>query len=141
MEEIKIGEYIRTKHDYIVKVVNINEWREPSMKYGVEANYLKDIMFIGDNEILKHSFNIINLLEDKDIVILEYYVSKYRKRIQRKFEIEVFGKDIYFLNYRCSFLYNKEQQKFINGKGFNPKIKAIATKECFSRIEYKLEEK
>ena len=38
------------------------------MKYGVEANYLKDVMFIGDEDILKASHNIIDLTEVGDYV-------------------------------------------------------------------------
>ena len=65
---MKVGDYVRTKWGYICKIVNINEFREPSMKYGVEASYLKDIMFIGDEDIIKSSPNIIDLIEVGDIV-------------------------------------------------------------------------
>lgn len=60
--------YVRTKCGYICKIININDFREPSMKYGVEASYLKDIMFIGDDDILKASHNIIDLIEVGDYV-------------------------------------------------------------------------
>lgn len=60
--------FIRTKTGYICKLININDFREPSMKYGVEASYLKDIMFIGDDDILKASHNIIDLIEVGDYV-------------------------------------------------------------------------
>lgn len=60
--------YVRTKWGYICKIININDFREPSMKYGVEASYLKDIMFIGDDDISKASHNIINLIEIRDYV-------------------------------------------------------------------------
>ena len=36
------------------------------MKYGVEANYLKDVMFIGDDDVVKASYNIIDILEVGD---------------------------------------------------------------------------
>ena len=68
METLSVGMYIRTKWGYICKIININDFREPSMKYGVEASYLKDIMFIGDNEIIKASHNIIDLIEVGDYV-------------------------------------------------------------------------
>lgn len=65
MEEIKVREYVRTKEGYIAKVININDFREPSMKYGVEANYFKDILFTGDENIVKHSFDIIDLIRER----------------------------------------------------------------------------
>ena len=60
--------YVRTKWGYICKIININDYREPSMKYGVEASYLKDVMFIGDDDIVKASYNIIDLTETGDYV-------------------------------------------------------------------------
>ena len=60
--------YVRTKCGYICKIININDFREPSMKYGVEASYLKDVMFIGDDDILKASHNIIDLIKVGDYI-------------------------------------------------------------------------
>ena len=67
-DKLEVGIYVRTKWGYICKIININDFREPSMKYGVEASYLKDIMFIGDDDISKASHNIINLIEIRDYV-------------------------------------------------------------------------
>ena len=99
------------------------------------------LCFYRKKDILKHSKNIIDLIEDEDIVILEYYVSKCGKRIQRKFEpSNLLNKKIYFDNRHCSFCYDLENKKWIDGKGFNPKIKSVVTKELFKDIEYILEE-
>ena len=62
MEEIKVGDYVRTNNGYIAKISNINDFREPSMKYGIDANYWADIVFIGDEDIVKYSPNIIDLI-------------------------------------------------------------------------------
>ena len=40
--------------DYIIEIVSINEFREPSMKYGVDVwdgngNYAGDVTFFGDD--------------------------------------------------------------------------------------------
>ena len=67
-DKLEPNMYVRTKCGYICKIININDFREPSMKYGVEASYLKDIMFIGDDDILKASHNIIDLIEVGDYV-------------------------------------------------------------------------
>ena len=67
-DKLELNMYVRTKWGYICKIININDFREPSMKYGVEASYLKDIMFIGDDDILKTSHNIINIVQAGDYV-------------------------------------------------------------------------
>ena len=66
--KLKVGQFARLKSGYICKIININDFREPNMKYGVEANYLKDVMFIGDDDIIKASYNIIDILEKGDYV-------------------------------------------------------------------------
>ena len=66
--ELEVGQFARLKSGYICKIININDFREPNMKYGVEANYLKDVMFIGDDDVVKASYNIIDILEVGDYV-------------------------------------------------------------------------
>ena len=66
--KLEVGQFARLKSGYICKIININDFREPNMKYGVEANYLKDIMFIGDDYVVKASYNIIDILEEGDYV-------------------------------------------------------------------------
>ena len=66
--KLEVGQFARLKSGYICKIININDFREPNMKYGVEANYLKDIMFIGDDDVVKASYNIIDILERGDYV-------------------------------------------------------------------------
>lgn len=68
--KLEVGQFARLKSGYICKIININDFREPNMKYGVEANYLKDVMFIGDDDIVKASYNIIDILECGDIIKL-----------------------------------------------------------------------
>lgn len=66
--KLEVRMYVRTKDGYICRIININDYREPNMKYGVEANYLKDVMFIGDDDVVKASYNIIDILEVGDII-------------------------------------------------------------------------
>ena len=66
--KLEVGQFVRLKSGYICKIININDFREPNMKYGVEANYLKDVMFIGDDDIIKASYNIIDILEENDYI-------------------------------------------------------------------------
>ena len=89
-------------------------------------------------DIVKHSKNKLELLESEDIVVLEYYVSKYKRRIKRRFEIFKTRELIAFNNAHCNFLYDLSKQKFLDGKGFNIKIKSIVTKEQFKSVEYEI---
>ena len=112
--------YVRTNCGYICKIININDFREPSMKYGVEASYLKDIMFIEDDDILKASHNIIDLIEVGD------YVN---------------GEKVDYID-DCDgamreYYYDYEDASIDVGHYFE-EIKSIVTKEQFSSIEYRL---
>lgn len=80
------------------------------MKYGVEANYLRDVMFIGDEDIIKASHNIIDLIEVGD------YVNGY----------EVTSKD-QFLGFGNHDWYMLDNE-----------IKSIVTHEQFESMSYKL---
>lgn len=60
MDEIKVGEYVRTKNGKIAKVINNNYYI---------SEYLGCEKGIVDKEnILKHSSNIIDLIEEGDFV-------------------------------------------------------------------------
>ncbi len=111
--KLEVGMHVRTKNGYICKIININDYREPSMKYGVEANYLKDIMFISDDDIVKASFNIIDLIKPKDIIlgrdgrlyqcwkIYKDYVFTYSKNKQ--------GQTVTLVDYQIDKVLPKEQ--------------------------------
>ena len=68
MDKIKVGEYVRTKDGIIDKIFKFDEilneyWSEKGLVIDPEnkiGTHLKDI--------LKHSFNIKELIEDKDII-------------------------------------------------------------------------
>lgn len=70
--KISINEYVRIVDSlgiqYIGKVYNINEFRDPNMQYAIDCQIFNDYAFVGSNEILKHDFDIINLVEVGDYV-------------------------------------------------------------------------
>ena len=111
--KLETNMYVRTKWGYICKIININDFREPSMKYGVEANYLKDVMFIGDDDIIKANYSIIDLIKSKDIIlgrdgkiyqcwkIYKDYVFTYSKNKQ--------GQTITLVDYQIDKVLTKEQ--------------------------------
>ena len=79
MEEIKVGEYCRTEAGYISKIIkkhkDLIEFDEKIIsRYGEESTYLYSDDFFGDEtkEIIKHSPNIIELLEKGDIATFKY---------------------------------------------------------------------
>lgn len=99
MDEIKVGEYIRTKKGKI-------------FKYGKGRAYLGK-----DNEIVNHSFNIIDLIEEGDIV-----------NGQRVLYIEKEGLVIEMADYIFPYISIKEI-----------KIEEILTHEQYERNCYRLE--
>lgn len=111
--KLEVGQFARLKSGYICKIININDFREPNMKYGVEANYLKDVMFIGDDDVVKASYNIIDLIKPKDIIlgrdgkiyqcwkIYKDYVFTYSKNKQ--------GQTITLVDYQIEKVLTKEQ--------------------------------
>ena len=121
--KLEVGQFARLKSGYICKIININDFREPNMKYGVEANYLKDVMFIGDDDILKASHNIIDLIEPED------YVNDYKVvdiiHNNRKLE-------------PSTMVYCEYGNNYIGF--YNEEIKSVITDEQMEQMAYKVEE-
>ena len=125
--KLEVGMYVRTKWGYICELININDFREPSMRYGVEASYLKDVMFIGDEDILKASHNIIDLIEVGDIIKFEYDGTEY------VCDVYAYKGDEEDLAVACEniSIHIKE-----NNSRFE--LISIVTKEQFESMEYKV---
>ena len=71
--ELKVGMYVRFKDNkdiqYIGKLININEHREPCFKYTIEVTWCDDYIFIGDNDIIgEPSFDLTGLIKVGDYV-------------------------------------------------------------------------
>ena len=121
--KLELGMYVRTKNGYICKIININDYREPSIKYGVEADYLKDIMFISDDDIVKANFNIIDLIKPKDIIL---------GRDGRLYQCWKIYKDYVF-----TYSKNKQGQTVTL---VDYQIDKVLTKEHFDKLAYKVGE-
>ena len=121
--KLKVGQFARLKSGYICKIININDFREPNMKYGVEANYLKDVMFIGDDDVVKASYNIIDILEVGD------YVN---------------GNKVDFTNNNNKLSYEDKCIGFYDGDGditlFENGIKSVITHEQMEQMAYRVGE-
>lgn len=134
-DNIKKDDYAKLNIGNIVKVIGIkeNNVNKKAIYYGIY-----DDDWFDSSAVENFSADIIDLIETDDIVILEYYVAKYRQIMTRRFEVSKIGKMITFENAHCCFIYDLNKKKFINGRGFNVKIKSILTKEQFENISYKV---
>ena len=123
---MNIGDYVRTKSGYILKIVNINEFREPSMKYGLETSYVKDIVFMGDKDIIKSSSNIIDLIEVGDVILYK------DNSIVKILEIDnKLNPPYYLIKDYCDEFWETQEWVFDG-------IKSVITHEQIEQMEYKL---
>lgn len=123
---MRAGDYVRTKNGYICKIININDFREPSMKYSVDVNYLKDIVFIRDEDILKSSPNIIDLIEVGDI--LKFKDDKNYEEVQYIDKDKIYLTD--FIYYSGLQEYKEEMQQ---------DMEWVITHEQIENIKYEVE--
>ena len=128
MEEIKVGEYVRSRQGYIAKVIKIEEdycieFNKSIMRrYGEES----DMLFLNPeytyederSEIIKHSPNIIDLIEVGDYV--------------NGVKIEEFETEVNTVTKNKRIVAKYEWGKVIN----DFEIKEIVTKEQFEAIKY-----
>ena len=57
---------------YLAEIVNVNEWREPSMKYAVDIYFqgktvYEDVFFVGDEQIKNWKY-----IGNEDTTIIKY---------------------------------------------------------------------
>ena len=121
--KLEVGQFVRLKSGYICKIININDFREPNMKYGVEANYLKDVMFIGDDDVVKASYNIIDILEVGDILVDD---------TNRKLEILLIDDELMVRN--TGLIYDNNYYLPIKSIA----IKSVITHEQMEQMAYKV---
>ena len=111
MEDIKVGEYVRTKSGNIGKVLDItNVTMQKRKKYLIKWNISK-AYYITAIRIVKHSKNIIDLIEVGDYVNGHYVYEKLED-----------GR----VHIIAGLLLDKED------------IKSIVTKESFNSIKYEV---
>lgn len=112
---MKVGDYIRTNDGYINKIKKVNKWNVL-----VDARYLyEEEIIIANNEIIKSSPNIIDLIEVGD------YVNGYKVL------------NVLDFNDNSKML---SLEKIYDNKIASENIKSIVTKEQFESMEYKLGE-
>ena len=127
---MKVGDYVRTKEGNIYKIAKLG--------YNNET-------FWSDNddgwfEMYKSSPNIIDLIEENDLVRIEYYAPSYEERITRIFVVDFKNEnDIAFENSHCNLnIFDNKWAK--HDIKLNPVIKSIITHEQIESMEYKVKE-
>ena len=138
--------YVRTKYGYIARLNKINKTdRYTEYEFDNKIGYDYDGFFhsivedcIDDIEIIKTSHNIIDLIEEKDLLEIEYFSLRYEKRVTRLFEVTYKeGRFINLDNAKCQFMLI-DNDWTDNDKELEPIIKSIVTKEMYSSVEYRL---
>ena len=122
--EIEVGEWVRTKKGYIGKVIKIRErietYKNDREAYLVDWNH-KRATYISQIKDIKHSNNIIDLIQEGDYVNGTKVLHIMNGFAKGTMEIELSThKTIYRNDIKV--------------------IKSIVTKEQFKSIEYKLED-
>ena len=155
MKELKVGMYVRTHNGFISKIIEIK--REPisgneiilikgnykgnkDEEYGyVRDYYKKGTSFVYRGEIKEVSENIIDLIEEDDLLSIEYYSPRYEERVTRLFEVDYRHNEYLRLkNAYCDFmLVNNEFRE--TDRSLNPIIKSVVTKEQFNSVKYEVE--
>lgn len=140
--KLEVGQFVRFKdkrgNEYIRKIVEIPEDnRYASLYLDKDANYSKGLSI---KNVIKGSYNIIDILEEGDLVEIEFYSPRYETRVTRLFEVEFRNADsINFANVHC-------QLYILNGcwsnedKKLKPIFKSIVTHGQLEQMTYKVEE-
>jgi hypothetical protein len=122
---MKVNDYVRTTNGYIGKIFNINEYREPTLKYGILTNYIDmvDTHFIGEEDIAKSSPNIEDLIEVGDIIKYHQVQNNY---VKTNILYKAINNERKLIELEYDITHNKKS------------IISILTKEQFERCEYKI---
>lgn len=127
--ESKKGMYVRTNNG-IGTIHRISGDKIYSVK--LNKGHIKKYV----NILKEPSFNILDLIEEVDLLEIEYFSRRYKERVTRLFEITYLDEKYITLdNSRCNFtLTNKDFSK--GDKKLKPIIKRIITKEQLDSVAY-----
>lgn len=119
MEKIYVGEYIRTKNGYIAKIKGqaFNPAISDIFKLDVDYRDADDDLScrIDPRNIKKHSFNVIDLIREMDLINKKIVIEVYRPE----------GTYVKFIKLGDGSIITNDKE-----------IKSILTKEQYSSMEY-----
>ena len=129
--KLVVGMYVRTNNG-IGTIHRISGDKIYSVK--LNKGHIKKYV----NILKEPSFNILDLIEEGDLLEIEYFSRRYKERVTRLFEITYLDEKYITLdNSRCNFtLTNKDFSK--GDKKLKPIIKRILTKEQFGSVAYRI---
>lgn len=124
--KLKEGMYVRIKNlkgiEYLGMLININDFREPSMKYCIDIQ-ASDYVFISEDMILNANHNIIELIKNKDLVIDTknnvYLVDK----VEDNYVFTTSKNEDGLIKTLCDY-----------------QIKSVVTKELYEEVQFNFEE-
>ena len=126
-DEIKVGEWIRTKTGYIGQLNKISTYKINNKdKTMYLCRFSKSSWVISLNDIAKHSRNIIDLIEAKDMVNNKMVKKVFIDPFTKKKRLELEGTEINWQG-DMSSIYCEANE-----------INTIITKEQMASIEYKV---
>lgn len=138
--KLEVGMYVRYKPLLSSKYVKINKIKEIEEKENCLHILLEDKDLITEKYLIKASYKIIDLIEEKDLLEIEYFSLRYEERVTRLFEvIYKEGRFINLGNKKCQFMLidNDWTDK---DKELEPIIKSIVTHEQMEQMAYKVGE-
>lgn len=136
--KLEAGMYVRYKPLLSSKYVKINKIKEIEEKENCLHIWLEDKDLIIEKYLIKASYKIIDLIEEKDLLEIEYFSLRYEERVTRLFEvIYKEGRFINLGNEKCQFMLI-DNDWTDNDKELEPIIKSIVTHEQMEQIAYKV---
>lgn len=106
------------------KIVSFSEFNRNFNSY--DGRYCKDV---------------VDLLEENDMVRIEYFLPKEDKRVNQLFQVESVTGDNYYVVLKNAYMNFIIKNNEFNHEELNPLIKAIIPNEKIKNIEYHLDEK
>lgn len=139
--KLEEGMYVRTKDkkgvQYIRKIIDLPK----DTRYGsiVVDKDIHNVKWVSKKNVLKVSENIMDLIEENDLLSIEYYSPRYEERVTRLFEVDYRHDEYLSLkNAYCDFmLVNNEFRE--TDRSLNPIIKSVVTREQFNSVKYEVE--
>lgn len=124
-EEIKVGEYIRTKSGNITKVISVKDTIVCTKDF-IDVHFRYNEGIIKKTDILIHSLNIIDLVCEGDY-INGYLVEKVKEVANEKIgKVVIYDTD------------NIVGYEFESDEVRKEDIKTIVTKEMFNKVKYEV---
>ena len=143
--EIKVEDWVRTKDGQIYKIEDGTEFYEDIVNVGI--GIIPDVdgiwvdkehfTYVDKRDIVKHSSNLIDLIQCGDYVNGYKVVETYKDKQLRGWQVGKSKEDETWLGVVVSSKMIKEPlQEYFD----NEMIKTVATKEQFESISYKVKE-